>query len=294
MAPAPKMSSISVEEWSGTDVSISEIESELARLRCESAEDGGQPQQRTSVMTHIAWVPPEWLDAAERVLDGLRERHPSRTVILVPRPREEGGIDAELSVRSFPLGQRTVAGEVIQLSLRGDRADPPASIVLPLAISDLPVFLRWRGEPPFGEAQWEQLVAVADRVIVDSSEWGELRYAELAKAFSQTAVSDIAWARTGSWRVALAERWPAIAEQEIAVRGPRAEAALLRGWLVSRLARDLPAAEAAGELGVRLESEEVSAPRDEQLTPSDLLSAELDRLAPDRVYEAAAAAAVVG
>jgi Glucose-6-phosphate dehydrogenase subunit len=290
MGTAPDNSSGSVEEWSGTDVSISEIESELARLRAESADEGGHPRQRTSVMTHVAWVPPEWLDAAERVLDGLRERHPSRTVILVPQPGGEGGIDAELSVRSFSIGQRCVAGEVIQLSLRGDRCVAPASIVLPLAISDLPVFVRWRGEPPFGETQWDQLVGIADRVIVDSSEWNELRYAQLAEAFSRTAVSDIAWSRTGLWRAELAERWPEIAELEVSIRGPRAEAALLRGWLVSRLDRELPPPEQEGDLGVRLDGEEVSPPRDEQLTPSDLLSAELDRLARDRVYEAAATA----
>jgi Glucose-6-phosphate dehydrogenase subunit len=290
MGSSPNLPSGSVEEWSGEDVSISEIESELARLRAESADEDGQPQQRTSVMTHIAWVPPEWLDAAERVLDGLRERHPSRTVLLVPRPGQEDGIDAELSVRTFSVGQRCVAGEVIQLALRGDRCRAPASIVLPLAISDLPVFVRWRGEPPFGETQWDQLVGVADRVIVDSSEWAELRYAPLAEAFSRTAVSDIAWARTGLWRVVLADRWPAIAEQEISIRGPRAEAALLRGWLVSRLGRELPPPEQAGDLGVRLDGEDVSPPRDAQLTPSDLLSAELDRLARDRVYEAAALA----
>jgi glucose-6-phosphate dehydrogenase assembly protein OpcA len=243
-------------------------------------------------MTHIAWVPPEWLDAAERVLDGLRERHPSRTVILVPRPGEESGIDADLSVRTFPLGQRSIAGEVIELTLRGDRVQAPASLVLPLAISDLPVYVRWRGQPPFGETQWEQLVGITDRVIVDSSEWGELRYADLGQVFDEVAVSDIAWARTGLWRVVLAERWPAIAKQEIEIRGPRAEAALLRGWLVSRLGREVPPAEAAGELAIRLDGEEVASPREEQLTPSDLLSAELDRLARDRVYEAAALAAV--
>ena len=131
-------------------------------------------------MTHVAWVPPEWLDAAERTLEGMAERHPSRTVILVPKPDEAGGIDAELSVRCFPTGDRDVCGEVIELHLRGDRSLAPASLVLPLVISDLPVFLRWRGEPPFGEPQWEQLVDVADRVIVDSSEWDELRYGELA------------------------------------------------------------------------------------------------------------------
>jgi hypothetical protein len=282
-----------VEEWSGIDVSIADVESELARLRAESADEDGHPQQRTSVMTHIAWVPPEWLEAAERVLDGLRERHPSRTVLLVPKPDEEGGIDARVWVRSFPLGHRSIAGEVIELSLRGDRAVAPASIVLPLAISDLPVFVRWRGEPPFGATQWEQLVGLADRVVVDSSEWRELRYALLSAAFDRTAVSDIAWARTVMWRVALAERWPAIATQKIEVLGPRAEAALLRGWLASRLERELPPADLAGELGVRLDGVDVPSPRDEQLTPSDLLSAELDNLSRDHVYEAAAIAASV-
>ena len=70
--------------------------------------------------------------------------------------------------------------EVIWLRLRGAMAAAPASLVLPLALSDLPVFLRWRGEPPFGAPHFEQLVDIADRLVVDSSEWDELRYAELA------------------------------------------------------------------------------------------------------------------
>src|SRR5262249_46845113 len=86
----------------------------LARLRAESADEDGQPQQRTSVMTHIAWVPPEWLDAAERVLDGLRGRHPSRTVILVPRPGGVGGVDAEVSVRTVSGGPRCRGGGAVR------------------------------------------------------------------------------------------------------------------------------------------------------------------------------------
>ena len=35
-------------------------------------------------------------------------------------------------MRCFPIGDRAVCGEVIELTLRGDRADAPASIVLPL------------------------------------------------------------------------------------------------------------------------------------------------------------------
>jgi len=286
------MGETSTQDWSGTDVSIADIDSELGELRRLSADDASTPQQRTSVMTHLAWVPPPWVDAAERTLSGMGERHPSRTVLLVPYPEDESRLDADLSVHCFPAGETSVCSEVIELSLRGDRVRAPASIVLPLLISDLPVFLRWRGEPPFGETQWEQLTGVADRLVVDASEWDELRYLELSKVFGRLAVSDIAWARTGAWRSALASHWPAIAEQEVAIRGPRAEAALVRGWLQARLDRELAPAETAGELGARLDGEEVSAPSDVPLSPSELLSAELDRLGRDPIYEQAAAAAV--
>jgi glucose-6-phosphate dehydrogenase assembly protein OpcA len=280
------------EEWNGQNVTVGEVERELARLRDASSGEGVNPHQRTSVMTHVAWVPLEWLDAAERTLEGLAERHPSRTVILVPCAEEsEARLDAEVAVRCFAIDDRAVCGEVIELKLCDSRASAPASIVLPLVISDLPVFLRWRGEPPFGEPQWEQLIDVADRVIVDSSEWGDLRYDALVRAFDRTAVSDIAWARTYPWRVELAAYWPSIREQEIWIRGPRAEATLLRGWLGARLGRAIRHIEPAGELGVRLGGEELRSPREDALSPSDLLSTELDHFGRDRIYEEAALAA---
>jgi glucose-6-phosphate dehydrogenase assembly protein OpcA len=285
------MSSPVVESWSGTDVTIADIDTELARLRDVSSGEGHRPQQRTSVMTHLAWVPLPWLDAAERTLGGMAERHPSRTVVLVPRPDEPDGLDADLSLRCFPVGDRAVCSEVIFLQLRGDRARAPASLALPLLISDLPVFLRWRGEPPFGEVELDGLVGVADRLIIDSSEWNELRYDELAELFPRAVVSDIAWARTHAWRLRLAGCWPGIREQEIRIRGPRAEASLLAGWLNARLDRAIRPIEPAGELGVRLGGEQLAPPSDPAASPSDLLSAELDRFARDPIYEEAVGAA---
>jgi Glucose-6-phosphate dehydrogenase subunit len=279
------------QEWNGRDVTLGAVETELARLRDVSTDEGLTPNQRTSVMTHVAWVPPNWLDAAERTLEGMAERHPSRTVILVPHEESEDDcIDAELSVRCFAVADGSVCGEVVELHLHGKRALAPASIVLPLAISDLPVFVRWRGEPCFGDEQWEQLAGVADRLIVDSAEWNELRYRDLAESFDLTAVSDIAWSRIHSWRVELAGHWPGIREQEIRIRGPRAEAALLRGWLASRLGRAIPPVEPAEDLGVRLGANDLPPPHQQRSSPSDLLSAELDRFSRDRVYEAAVAA----
>jgi len=280
-------------DWTGEDATIAQIERELARLRFESSGEGAQPNLRTSVMTHIAWVPAQWQVAAEETLAGMGERHPSRTVLLVPRPEKEDGLDALVSLRCFPVGNRAICGEVIELELRGRLAEAPASIVLPLLISDLPVFCRWRGEPPFGSTELEQMVDVVDRLVVDSQEWEQLRHRELAQIFDRVAVSDIAWRRTESWRFALAGEWPQIADREIELRGARAEASLLRAWLSARLGR--PAAEIAledaDELAVRLDDEDLPIPRPVYATASDLLSAELDQFNRDVVYEEAVATA---
>jgi hypothetical protein len=279
------------DDWNGEDTTIAEVERYLCNLRAASADDTGGSSMRTSVMTHFAWVPPAWLDVARKTLEGMHDRHPSRTLILVPLPDEPDGLGAEVSLRCFPSGNRSVCGEVVELRLRGNRTRAAASIVLPLLISDLPVFCRWRGEPPFGSAAWDDLVKVADRVVVDSSEWADLRYAELAQAFDTAAFSDIAWARLEGWRIELAGRWPEIRDQEIRVRGPEAEAALLRGWLAARLRRAIEPADRAARLGVSLAGEELAEPRSDRRSPSDLLSGELDRFGRDRIYEGAVAAA---
>ena len=280
---------LSESNWTGEDATIAQIERELARLRIASSGEDAQPNLRTSVMTHIAWVPAQWQVAAEETLAGMGERHPSRTLLLVPRPEKDDGLDALVSIRCFPVGERAVCGEVIELELRGRVAEAPASIVLPLLISDLPVFCRWRGEPPFGSSELEQMVDVVDRLIVDSQEWDDLRYDELAQVFDRAAVSDIAWRRTESWRFALAHEWPGIAHCEIEVRGTRAEATLLHGWLSARLGRpldDIALAE-ADSVGVQLDGEDMPRPRPLYATPSDLLSAELDQFGRDSMYEEA-------
>lgn len=287
-----------VDDWSGANVSVREVERRLCELREAAAEDD-VPDLRTSVMTHMAWVPEEWLEAATETLAGLAERHPSRAILLVPDPdAAEDAIDAEVSLRCFTVrGQEHhVCSEVIRFRLRGRRAFAPASIVTPLLIADLPAFLRWRGRPPFGADEFEQLVGVADRLVVDSSEWPDLpgAYAELAAVFERAAVSDIAWARALSWRAALAGLWPGIAEiHELRVAGPRADALLLVAWLRARLERDVELVhDQADELElVAVDGEALPEPRDERPTASDLLSDELDKFGRDLIYEEAVAAA---
>jgi hypothetical protein len=295
--PLSRDSQIIEDDWSGEDVTIAEIERELARLRYATSGNSSQPNLRTSVMTHIAWAPPVWQHAAEETLAGMAERHPSRTLLLVPKPDEPDGLHALLSIRCFPIGDRAVCGEVIELALCGTRASAPASIALPLLISDLPVFLRWRGEPVWESAELQQLVGIVDRLVVDSTEWESIpdAYARLAELFDRVAVSDIAWERTERWRHMLASLWPAIADvHAIRVHGTPAQAYLLRGWLRSRLEHEVAVEVDEHETleGVDLDGEAAPFPPGNPPAASDVLSAQLDRFGRDPVYEAAVRAAI--
>ncbi|HEY5660415.1 MAG TPA: glucose-6-phosphate dehydrogenase assembly protein OpcA [Gaiellaceae bacterium] len=271
--------------------SVRGIERELATLRAEPGAEA--PYQRTSVMTHTAWVPPEWVEAAEDVLSGLAERHPSRTIVLFPEPDEEDGLDGDVEVAVYPTSEgRQICTETIRIRLKGPRASAPASIVQPLLLPDLPAFLRWRGLPPYGAPEFEQLVDVVDRLIVDSTEWPDLpeSYRGLLNIFDRVAVSDIAWARTSRWRPMLASLWPDIAGvQRIRVKGTAAQAFLLAGWLRSRLGHPVELEHEPSDrlVGVDLDGEPAPFPPGDPPSGADVLSEELDQFGRDRIYEEA-------
>ena len=271
--------------------SIREIERELASLRADP--DAETSYQRTSVMTHTAWVPSEWVEAAEDVLVGLAERHPSRTVVLFPEPDEDDGLDGDVEVGVYPTSEgRQICTETIRIRLKGPRASAPASVIEPRLLPDLPAFLRWRGLPPFGAPEFVQLIDVVDRLIVDSTEWPDLpeSYRGLPEIFDSVAVSDIAWARTSRWRPMLASLWPEIAGVErIRVKGTAAQAQLLAGWLRSRLkhAIELEHVPADSLLGVDLDGRPAPFPPGDPPSGADVLSEELDQFGRDRIYEEA-------
>lgn len=268
-----------------------DVEQKLAALR---AADEGAPDLRASTLTHLVWAPPEWLPKVRRVLASLEERHPARTILLVPEPGRGSRVRSRVSLHESVVHgiDREITSEVIELRLRGTPARHPASVVQPLLRSDLPVFCRWRGEPRWQSTAFHELLGVIDRLVVDSSEWRGLpaRYERLAGLFDRVAVSDLAFARSLGWRGRLAERWPGIRTvSRLRVDGPRADALLLAGWLRSLLRRDVTLVHGAAPAlaAVWVDGDPVSAPDEPHPEPGDLLSAELEHLGRDRVYEAA-------
>jgi len=277
---------------------VADIERKLARQRWRhESDDDDVPVLRTSTMTHVVWAPPTWLGRAKRVLAGMAERHPARTIFLVPTPGRTSGVEADATVLDFAVGDgKEVLSEVIELRLRGGAANHPASVVLPLLISDLPAFCRWRGQPDWDGQALAELTDVVDRLVVDSSEWPSLpgAYRDVARLFDRVAVSDLAWRRTLPWRAALAARWPAPRTVDrLTVEGPRADGLLLAGWLHSRLRREVALTRRAADdvVAVAIDGTPLEPPRVTSASVSDLLSAELDTLARDPVYEAAVKAA---
>ena len=93
---------------------VSDIERQLGKLRLLEAADG-MPELRTSTMTHLVWCPPELRSKARATLAGLLERHPARTIFLIPEPGDEAGIAARVELKDFQLQgmSREVLSEVI-------------------------------------------------------------------------------------------------------------------------------------------------------------------------------------
>ncbi len=127
-------------------------------------------------MTHIAWVPERWVEAATGTLAGLAERHPSRTILLFPRPddprtrsRARSTSAASCAAASSARSARRWSRSACAGGARRRRRASSCRSSSPTCRSSCAGAARC----PSARSELEQLVGVADRLVVDSREWPE-------------------------------------------------------------------------------------------------------------------------
>lgn len=244
--------------WKGTDVDTTTIERHISHLwRDVTSESAFPGAVRTSILNLVVYTRDE--ESAARVSEELRRnsrRHPSRTIILVgDRLRAGSSVDASVSVYCANSGgsARPLCYEEITITGHGRVADHLPSVVIPLLIAELPTYLWWPGQPPFGHRTFHRLLSIADQLIIDSSQFnspgdGLANIALLC--FAKQGVNDFNWRRMEPWREVLVQffdgpSWTPYAYGIRSARlevgsgasgeGPTAAILLLLGWVASRL-----------------------------------------------------------
>jgi glucose-6-phosphate dehydrogenase assembly protein OpcA len=255
------------------ELTYDKLESALAdpRMAGRLDERGSvRVRTRTSVLTLVVIAPrPETAERAMAVINDLRQRHPSRAIVIAPAdPDGPAWMDAHIYAACH-VNERSdveVCTEELLIKAGGELAQHPARVVAPLLIHDLPAVLWWPDDPSFGTKGFRDIVTIADRLLVDSGsfpESGTGRLAGMAEVVREgVAVSDIGWLRLALWRELMAGMFdhPLLTRELEHVRAVRLDVArpgqTLRltkavyyvGWLAAMLGWEVtrPLHEAAG------------------------------------------------
>jgi len=246
--------------WGAQATSIDALERELGRLRRAAvahARERGQTLARASVLNLVVYAEREvHARRAARTVADLALRHPSRAIVLLG-DRDRDGVVASVQLHCHVPqsdGAQPVLYEQILARVRGDFDERVASVVIPLLVPDLPVFLWWTGTPPSDARHLDDLVTLADRFIIDSADFARPDHTlpEVARlARHRVAITDLNWARLTHWRELIAQffdvpAWRPFLDGITGIRAGFAvdmdgrdihpsQALLLLGWLSSRL-----------------------------------------------------------
>jgi glucose-6-phosphate dehydrogenase assembly protein OpcA len=221
IAPAPGAPGQPVLRWQSRARSIDGVAAELARIwgsiwLTAPGEDGGAERRvaaRSSVMNLVVIAGRgEVGERAAAIIEGLTGRHPSRTVIVSQAdPDGPAWIDAQIQAHCVLPSDTApeTCSELVYLTCGGEAGQHLAGLVAPLLIHDLPVTAWWPNEPHFEARSTQELLSMADRVIIDGAGWAGdgidrlVEMARLPRAYG-VEISDFALIRQVRWREAIA------------------------------------------------------------------------------------------
>lgn len=204
-------------------VDINRIEKELKSLWQSASEDKESGERRSIVracaMNLLLYSEdPDAESAAGTLLDEATMRHPCRAILVISRDSNTPTLDAWVSARchiTASTKMKQICCEQITVRGHGVGSGELASVVLPLIISDLPVFMWWR-TPGLRREKLDPFLPLVDRLIIDSGcQADSLQFfknlqgiinkaGSLERRTHRTVCSDLNWRRSLPWREALA------------------------------------------------------------------------------------------
>ncbi len=249
--------------WGAPAPNVGALERELARLRRAvgaQAREQGHTVARAAVLNIVVYAEREiHARRAARSIGRLSLRHPSRAIVVWgDRDHEGAGQSVELRCDVPSVGDHTqVCYEQILVRMRGGDDARVRSVVIPLLVPDLPVFLWWTDSPPVAR-HFDDLLGLADRLVVDSADFARpgVTLPRLARLVTGSArqrfsITDLNWTRLTPWRELVAQFFDAEGWRPFldAMTGVRvgfgvdmdgrdihpSQALLFVGWLASRL-----------------------------------------------------------
>jgi glucose-6-phosphate dehydrogenase assembly protein OpcA len=206
--------------WQSRAKSLDGIAAELGRIWSSIAltaeGPGGEERRvaaRTSVMNLVVIAGRgEVGERVAAIVEGLTGRHPSRTLIVTPAdPDGPAWLDAQVQAHCVLPSDTApeTCSELVYLTCGGESGQHLSGLVAPLLIHDLPVTVWWPGEPHFESRSAQELLPMADRVMVDGSGWsgdglaGLVAMAKLPARY-EVEIADFAMLRQARWREAIA------------------------------------------------------------------------------------------
>lgn len=186
----------------------------------------------------IACSAKDYAEALEAAIGAGRE-HPIRILVAVrEKDKTIDRLDAEIRFDD------DVPGNIVTLRMSGAVNSHPASVLVPLALPDLPVVVWWPGASPRDCAR-DEIGQLGSRRITDVAGAHQPLRAVLERArCHQPGATDLSWARITSWRALLVSaldqvRQPVIAA-EVQAGSRSVPAYMMAAWLESRLCFSVP------------------------------------------------------
>ncbi|MGO9489042.1 MAG: glucose-6-phosphate dehydrogenase assembly protein OpcA [Solirubrobacteraceae bacterium] len=243
--------------WSEQGTTPDRIEAALRQLLIET-HGKRSDYVPARVLNMIAFVDREWSGEIANRLRGVGRFHASRLVVLAYEPRRTR-LDAQVTIsadESEVAGEVSLLRETVVVELGDRHLDDLLTIADPLVVTDLPTLL-WS---PHGHYDiLADLMPLVQAVLLDSVEDPDFVEAlDRACTLSEQAyVVDLAWLRSIPWRERVAALFdPPWSRPELGILSAvtvrhhpasTVAAALLVGWLASRLGWDPGSLVAHGE-----------------------------------------------